>query len=155
MKIKAAALAAVCALLAGREPVCLHPASGATRPVSLDRVRRAQAEVKARMAFSWEKATALSAEAPFDSGLPACAARRTRVLRTEVPRELVGREIAFAPAERMPRADVRVATSCRRISEAEADALADPALAERLGVRCAPTLVRVRSEVELELVEGP
>jgi hypothetical protein len=111
--------------------------------------------VKARLAFSWDRALALTAESSFDSGLPACASQRRRLVRTEVPRELVGKSIAFAPADRMPPADLRVATSCRAVAEAEVDALADPALAERLGVRCAPTLVRARSEVELELVEGP
>jgi len=55
----------------------------------------------------------------------------------------------------MPAADVRVATSSRRLIDAQVDALADPRLIERLGVRCAPTLIRAISEVELELVENP
>jgi hypothetical protein len=55
----------------------------------------------------------------------------------------------------MPPADLRVATSARNLLELEADALADPALAARLGVRCVPTRVRATSEVELELAENP
>jgi hypothetical protein len=68
---------------------------------------------------------------------------------------MVGKTIAFAPADRMPDADVRVATSVRKLIDVQADALADRTLVERLDVRCAPTIVRGLSEVELELVENP
>lgn len=137
------------------DAVCHHADRGESRMVDLDAVARAQDEVKRRLSFGWEKAPRLTADQPFESGLPACSGRQTRRLRTSVPAELVGKSIAFAPSDRMFKADVRVATSARRIVELDADALADRALSERLGVRCTPTLVRAISEVELELAENP
>jgi hypothetical protein len=134
---------------------CRHRDLGDSRPVSLERVRRAQAEVKEKLALLADRAARLSPSAPFESGLPACRARALRTRRTEVPPELVGRTIGFGPSGRIPAADVRVATSAPSLFELDADALADPALSERLGVRCFPTVVRARSEVELELVENP
>jgi hypothetical protein len=155
MNLKPLLLVGLCLLMAGEETVCVHPTVGSSVRVSLENVRKAQRAVKEKLAFATEKAGKLTLDTPFESGLPACRRHETRVVRTSVPRELVGKSIVFAPADRLPRADFRVATSARRIVEIEADALAHPALAERLGVRCAPTLVRVRSEVELELVEDP
>jgi len=155
MNLKASALVVVCALLAEPEPVCVHPSAGSSCRVSLPAVRRAYESVQDRLASAAFRAGRLSADAPFDSGLPACGARRLRVERTELPVELVGKTIAFARDDRMPKADVRVATSCRRLSEVDADALADGALVERLRIRCVPTVARVLSEVDLELVEGP
>jgi hypothetical protein len=118
-------------------------------------VERAQEEVARRLSEAFGAVGKLDPAGPFDSGLPACSGRRERRLPVRVSPELVGRTFAFAPEGRFPAADVRVATACRRLLEVEADALADPELVERLGVRCAPTLVRVRSEEELELVEDP
>ena len=152
-------LCAICVLCGfpfiDQESVCVHPARGDSKAMSLDAVARAQDEVKRRLSISWEKSTKLSLDAPFDSGLPACGTRQTRRIRTILPPDLVGKTLAFAPADRMPAADVRVATSARKIIDVQADALADKTLTERLGVRCAPTLVRAISEVELELVENP
>ena len=148
-------LVAACLLLQEEETVCRHSSSGASRPVSLESIRKAQASVKEKLAFASEKAGRLSLDTAFESGLPACARRSTRMVQTPLPRELVGKTIHFAPSGRFLRADFRVATSARRVAELEADALAHPALADRLGVRCTPTLVRVNSEVELELVEDP
>lgn len=149
-------LVAVCLVLAARqETVCVHPTRGDSKAVSLEAVARAQEEVQRRLGASWEQSTKLSVDSPFDSSLPACRTRQSRRVRTSLPAEVVGKTFAFAPAERMPEADVRVATFARRILDARADALADPALVERLGVRCSPTLVRAISEVELELVENP
>ncbi len=149
-------LAGLAALAAARgESVCRHGTAGESRPVSLAAVERAQEEVARRLSEAFGAVGKLDPAGPFDSGLPACAGRRERRLPARVPPGLVGRTFAFAPEGRFPAADVRVATSCRRLLEAEADALADPELVERLGVRCAPTLVRVRSEEELELVEDP
>ena len=155
MNPKALLLVGVCLLLANEDTVCVHPSRGAARVLSLENVRRAHEEAAKKLSFAAEKAARLSPDAPFDSGLPSCARSTSRRLAIAVPRELVGKSIAFAPAGRLPRADVRVATSARRISDLDADALAHPALSDRLGVRCWPTLVRVRSEVELELVENP
>lgn len=144
-----------CAFLGEPEDVCRHPSSGTTCRVSTDGVARAQESVRAHLAWTVEQAGRISLDAPYDSGLPACRGRNRRSVRAEAPRALVGKTIAFAPQDRMPRADVRVASSARRIAAVDADALADPELAARLGVRCVPTLVTVRSESELELVEDP
>jgi len=149
-------LVAVCLLCAAsRDGVCLHPDRGDSRPSALDRVAAAQADLQRRMASTWDRAPRLTAGSSFDSGLPSCRARQTRRVRAALPKEFVGRTVLFAPADRMTRADVRVVTSARRVSEIDADAMADPRLIERLKVRCTPTLVRAISEVELELVEDP
>jgi hypothetical protein len=149
-------LVAVCLLCAApRDTVCSHPDRGDSRPAALDRIAAAQDDLQRRMASTWDRAPRLTAEAPLDSGLPSCKSRQSRKIRTTLPKEFVGRAVVFAPSERMPGADVRVATSARRISEIQADALADRRLIDRLGVRCTPTRVRAISEVELELVEDP
>lgn len=132
-----------------------HAPLGETVPVSLEEVRRAQEGVRERFALAVEKAGPLALDAPFESGLPACAARARRSVPARVPRELVGKSVVFGPADRLPRADVRVATRARKLSELDADAVADPELVARLGVRCTPTRVEVRSETLLELVEDP
>src|SRR5262249_7168650 len=137
------------------ESVCVHASRGDSRAVSLEAVSRAQDGIKQHLAMTWDQTMKLSTETPFESGLPACTMRQTRRVRTAVPPDLVGKTIAFAPADRLPQADVQVATSARRIIDIHADALADRPLVERLEVRCAPTLVRAISEVELELVENP
>jgi hypothetical protein len=111
--------------------------------------------MKARLSWAAGEVSRFSADSPYESGLPACRARAARIVRARVAPELAGRTIVFAAAERMPPADVRVATSARRLADLGADALADPRLTERLGVRCTPTTIVVRSEVELELVEHP
>lgn len=149
-------LVVLCAAFAGEEDsVCDHSVHGNCRRVSLDEVERGQAEVKRRLTATWEKAVKLSADSPFDSGLPSCVQRRTRRFRTPLPPQWVGKTAVFARSDRMPRADIRVATFARRIGDLDADALADRRLIERLGVSCAPTLVRGISEVEIELVENP
>lgn len=137
------------------EDVCTHPARGDSKAISLDAVEKAQEEVKRRLALSWDKSLKISADGPYESGLPGCGFKQTRRVRTQVPPELVGKSIGFGPSDRIPPADIRVATSARRILEVQADAMADRTLSERLGVRCSPTLVRALSEVELELVENP
>jgi len=134
---------------------CTHAGAGETHAVSLDQVGKAQADVRNRLAMAWDKSARISAAGSYDSGLPACRARQSVRLKTRLPRELAGKTIAFAASDRMPEADVRVATSAARIAELHADALADPKLIQRLGIRCTPTLVRALSEVELELVENP
>lgn len=156
MNLKALVLCSLCVLSAPRgEEACVHPSRGETRPVSLDAVRRAQEEIRGKLALLVERAGKLSPREPYESGLPACRRREVRAVRTEVPAPLVGKTIGFGPSGRIPAADLRVATSARNLLEVDADALADPALSARLGVRCFPTLVRARSEAELELVENP
>ncbi len=154
--LKAWPLVAICMIWAAQEDsVCVHPTRGDSHAVSLDAVGRAQDDIKHRLALSWESSMKLGGEQPFDSGLPACGSRKTRRFRTALPPDMVGKTIAFAPSDRMPDADVRVATSVRKLIDVQADALADRTLIERLDVRCAPTIVRGLSEVELELVENP
>jgi hypothetical protein len=149
-------LIALCLLCAPPgDPVCHHPDRGDSRPAALDRVAAAQKDLQQRMAAAWDQAPRLTAESSFDCGLPSCRTRQTRRVRTILPRDFVGRSVVFAPADRMPPADVRVVTSARRVSEIDAEAMADPRLIERLQVRCTPTLVHAISEVELELVENP
>jgi hypothetical protein len=155
MTFKTVVLVALCALSVPRETICVHPTAGESRRVSLEEVGKAQAAVKEKFVGAFEMAGTLSVDTPFDSGLPACGLRSTRSVRTDVPRELVGKTIGFGPADRLPDADIRVATSARKLTEIQADGMADPALVERLSVRCAPTIVRAVSEVELELVENP
>jgi len=156
MSSKSLLLILVCLACASQEEtVCVHPTRGETRAISLEAVTKAQEEVQRRLAMTWDKSAKLSPDTPFDSGLPACRTRHTRSVRTTVPPDLVGKTIAFSPADRIPKADIRVATSARRIIDVQADALADQRLSDRLGVRCTPTLVRAISEVELELVENP
>jgi len=156
MSGKAAVLAAVCLLCAGTSDVVhVHPERGASVPVSLERVARAQEGIAARFARALDAAAAFRADRPYDSGLPACPARRIRRVRMSLPPELVGRSISFAPEGGFAPAALRVATSARSPLSLGADALAERALTERLDVRCRPTLARVLSEVELELVEGP
>jgi len=146
----------LCAVASTAEDApCAHSGAGETRAVSLDQVGKAQEELRNRLTLAWDKSARLSAAGSYDSGLPGCKTRRTVRLKTRLPRDLCGKTIAFAPSDRMPEADVRVATSARRIAELHADALADPKLIERLGIRCTPTLVRALSEVELELLENP
>ncbi len=155
----AASLLLLGVLAAGREPsepaICVHPRRGQARPVSLGAVRRAQEEVGRRLAMIAGEAAGAWHDSPYDSGLPACRGRSRRIVRTEVPPALVGKTIVFAPDERMPPGDLRVATSARRLAGVKADALADAELARRLGVRCRPARVEVKSEVELEIVEDP
>ena len=146
------------ALLIGvesREEVCRHGCVGGSHSVSLSRARRAQQRMKDRISFSVRRRDRISLDAPFNSGLSACPRRDVRTVRLRVPTQLVGKSIAFAYAERMPVADIRVATSARHRNEGKFDALADPALIQRLAVRCFPTLVIVRSKDELELIENP
>jgi hypothetical protein len=157
MPVKAAVLIALCLLCAASpaDVAHVHPSRGRTAPVSLERVGKARKDVEIRFAAAADRAAALRADRSFASDLPACVARRTRRVKTDVPAALVGRAISFAPEGRFGAADLRVATSARSLAALEADALADRALSERLDVRCRPTLVRVISEVELELVETP
>src|SRR6185295_17100889 len=110
MSLKSWLLVAICLACASQDgAVCLHPTRGDSKPVSLDTVGKAQEDVKRHLAITWEKSTKLSTDMPFDSGLPACGMRQTRRVRTTVPPDLVGKTIAFAAADRLPKADVRVA----------------------------------------------
>jgi hypothetical protein len=156
MSGKAALLVAVCLLCAEpTEVVDVHAERGAAVPVSLERVARAQEGVAVRFGRALDAAASFRADRPWDAGLPACAARRTRRVRMSLPPAWVGRSLSFAPEGGFAPADLRIATSARSLLSLEADALAERALTERLDVRCRPTLARVLSEVELELVETP
>ncbi len=98
MSWKAAVLIGLCVLgVVPDESPCRHASSGRTHPVSLDRVRRSQEAVARRFAAAADAVARPQADAGFESGLPSCAARRTRRVRRDVPAGLVGRTIAFAP----------------------------------------------------------
>lgn len=137
------------------ERVCRHPARGPSRPISLARVADARRELERTLREAWRLDGRLSRGTPWDSGLPACRGRSSRRVAVRLPGALVGRTIGFGPAGRIPAADYRVATKARRLDEVDAHALADPALAARLGVRCWPSRATVISERELELQEDP
>lgn len=156
MKGKAVVLLAVCLLSSSpAERVCRHARRGAAAPVSLARAERAREDLARELSRAWNLEGKLSAGLPWDSGLPACARRDVRRVATRVPVSLVGKTLGFGPEGRGPAADIRVATRVKTLASADSDALADPAFAARLGVRCWPVRVRVLSEVELELLENP
>jgi hypothetical protein len=153
---KALLLAAACLCTAALpERVCRHPSRGASRPVSLERAARARADLAESIRSAWKAPRAAARPGDWDSGLPACPLRAVRRVAASFPGALAGTTIGFGPAGSGPAADLRVATHLEAADWTRVDALADPALVARLGVRCWPTLARIVSEAELELVEDP
>lgn len=149
--MKPAASVVFLALMA-QEPVCDHGSRGPSAPVNLREVERIHAEMAAAL-------DSMSAARPepfgwpaFESGLPACRAVRTRRHRVDLlPAGMT--PLLFAPAGAdVPPGALHVVTRARSIRDLPIPA--DPALAARLGVRCAPTLVRPVSSTEVELAEG-
>jgi len=135
-----------------QEPVCEHPTRGESRPLDLGVVGRIHAQVeKSFEDLRQDRAVPYLASA-FDSGLPACRTRATRRARVQaLPPEMTS--LLFAPAEtRTPPGAILVATRARIVADISIPA--DPELAARFGVRCAPTLVRPLGPEEVELVEG-
>jgi hypothetical protein len=133
---------------------CAHPVRGESRPVRLDAVARAHREARRALTLEVRRAAAGDPLAqPFESGLPACRGRARRIGRVEeVPAELVGRAVHFGPRPR--EGAIHAVTSARSLLEASGAVLAGPELAHRLGVRCAPSTVRVRAAGEVEIDEG-
>ena len=149
--MKPAASAILLALLV-QDPVCDHGIRGASRQVDLEAVSRIHAEAaRAFDAFTFDRPGSVS-WARFDSGLPQCRMRATRRVRVEpLPPEM--KPLFFAPAGAETPADaILVVTRARTISDISIPA--DPEMAARFGVRCAPTFVRPLSPTEVELTEG-
>jgi len=145
---------ALAALLLFQQAPCEHPTRGETRAVDLDAVARAYRDVAKKLSFEVGRARIDEALAqPFASGLPACRGRARRVERVEeVPAELVGTSLHFGPRARD--GVVHVVTEAKSLRDVAGAVLASPELASRLGVRCAPSTVRVRGAKEVELDEG-
>jgi len=149
--MKAAGSAILLALLV-QEPVCDHGTRGASRSIDLEAVARIHAEaVRAFNAFYFDRPGFISLPG-FDSGLPNCRARATRRVRVEpLPPEM--KPLYFAPAGTVVPGDALLVVTRAR-SVADVSIPADPELAARFGVRCAPTFVRPVSPAEVELTEG-
>lgn len=149
--MKSAGSAILLALLV-QDPACDHGNRGACRPVDLKAValvHREAARVFDSFAFDRPGPTARQG---FDSGLPYCRARGTRRIRVEtLPPEI--QPLYFAPAgSATPPGAILVVTRARSIADVSIPA--DPELAARFGVRCAPTHVRPVSSTEVDLAEG-
>src|SRR5262245_49404765 len=88
----------------------------------------------------------------FDSGLPACRSRATRRMRVdELPPEMKPLYFASEGSD-VPPGSLHVTTRSRSIRDVAIPA--DRELTAHFGVRCAPTLVKPVSPVEVELMEG-
>ncbi len=145
-------LAASALLLAAlQDGTCAHPTRGETRPLDLEAVARAHREAARLLTLRIDPPTAEDPlGAPYESGLPACRARSRRTVRlADVPEELAGRAFHFGPRARD--GTVHVVTSAKSLRGVAGGVLATPELAERFGVRCAPSTARVgRTEAEID-----
>ena len=147
--------AATCAWTPTREEVCDHGRNGRSVRVSLAAVERAQEGIRKRLELSVRPFRPVGADRSFESGLPACPRSLARRVSLDVPPALVGKTISFGAQGRIPEADLKVATSARSLRGGGFDALADPVLVHRLGVRCFPSVVIARSPHELDIRERP
>src|SRR5262245_15223736 len=149
--MKRAGSAILLALLV-QEPVCDHGIRGDSKSVDLEQVARIHEEAgRAFRSFSFDRPESTFLPA-FDSGLPFCRSRTVRRARVEpLPPEMKPLYFASAGSE-PPEGALLVVTRARSIADVSIPA--DPELAARFGVRCAPTLVRPVSATEVELTEG-
>ncbi len=131
---------------------CDHGTRGESKAVDLDAVARAHKEAASLFTAAVERvAVSNPLDAPFDSGLPACRFRESRTIRVvAIPKELVGKRIHFGPVSK---GDLWVVTKVKKLADATTGVLASAELASRLGVRCVPATVTVRSETEVDVVE--
>ncbi len=138
----------------GQERVCDHGDHGEGRAIDLDAVVRAHRDAARALAAFPERVTYDDGlDAAWESGLPACHGRaRRRVEVDELPDGLVGRTITFA--ERPREGTLHAITATRRLRDVVGGVLVTPELAERFGVRCAPSLVRIAGAKEVEIDEG-
>ena len=163
-------------------PVCgaWHRSGGDGEAFDLERTRREYQDLKDRMSNSLrrslESEVGVKASRGYDSGLPGCGRngeRRVRLSR-EVPPELRGKMIWLssfetrkhpAIAEHVTR-DPNILIFATRVDRLETLAevskvlgkpisLMPRGLAEALGVRCAPALVSIRADGEVEIHENP
>ena len=135
-----------------QEPVCDHGVRGASTSVDLGQVARIHEEAaRSFRSFSFDHPVSTSLP-PFDSGLPFCRSRTVRRTRVwTLPPEMKPLYFASAGSE-PPEGALLVVTRARSIADVSIPA--DPELAARFGVRCAPTLVRPVGANEVELTEG-
>ena len=131
---------------------CDHGMKGESKPVELDAVARAHKEAASLFTAAIDRvAISNPLDAPFDAGLPACRFRESRTVRVAaVPKELVGKRIHFGPVSK---GDLWVVTKTKKLADATTGVLASGELASRLGVRCVPATVTVKSETEVDVVE--
>ena len=131
---------------------CEHRGNGETLRVNLDRVADAYRDVAKRFRAVVEKVTLDDPlNTPFNSGLPSCAGGGVRRVNVEtLPASLVGKTFYFGAEAK---GDLWIATRGRRLRDVTGAVLASPELAARLGLRCAPALVTIRSETEVDVVE--
>ena len=138
--------------LMAQEPVCDHGTRGPAAPVNLREVARLHDEMSRHVDSLKVNPPSDLAWPAFESGLPACRTRKVR-RHSVVPLPSGMKPLFFAPAgSAIPPDALWVATKARSIRDVAIPA--DPHLAARLGVTCAPTLVRPISATEVELLEG-
>lgn len=134
-----------------RSDRCDHGSRGATKAIDPGRLQRSYADFARVVQRAMPKIDPkLALDAPYESGLPACTERRVRRVKRDVPPEMIGRTIVFGP----PQEGFVFVTRARRLRDALGHGLATKEAAARFGVRCAPTMVKVRRG-ELELTEEP
>lgn len=145
--------ASLLALLTLLGSPCSHGDRGESRPVDLDRVAAAHRKAAKAFATAVEKiAVGDPLAKPFDSGLPSCRLRETRRITVDpLPPALVDRRFHFAATA--SKDEIWIPTRARQLRDVAGATLASPELAARLGVRCVPAVVIVRSEREVEIVE--
>ena len=131
---------------------CDHGVKGESKPVDLDAVAKAHKEAASLFTAAIDRiAISNPLDAPFDSSLPACRVRESRTVKiAAIPRELVGKRIHFGPSSK---GDLWVVTKVKKLADATTGVLATGELATRLGVRCVPATVTVKSETEVDVVE--
>lgn len=134
---------------------CGHPSRGEARSIDLDEVERAHREVARRIRLI---AGRVETEDPVgirhEAGLPSCReSSRRRAAVDPVPAELVGTEIHFGPRPRP--GTLHAVTRAASVEDLAGGVPATAELAERLRVRCFPSLVRILSEREAEIHESP
>jgi len=163
-------------------PLCdsWHRGSGEVQAIDLEKIREGYARVKERLSGTLrrgsEREVGNSGAPGYDLGLPACcgpAARHFGPSR-EIPAELLGKTLWFFTADeekelRVPGIVSRdpgvVAFLVRtpglgalgRLSKTLSRPvdLAPRGLAEALGVRCAPALVSISKDAEVDIHENP
>jgi hypothetical protein len=157
-----------------------HRGGGESEPFDLERTRRGYEELGQLLSQSLrrsvEKELAVAKTKGYDSGLPACGRSGERRLRPgrEVPPELRGKTLWLIPLEgrKHPVFPEKVKTDPTILAlatkavgleslEVASKVLGRPVtllprgLADALGVRCAPALLSISPDGEVEIHENP
>jgi hypothetical protein len=162
-------------------PLCgeWHPGAGETTRLDPGVIQRAYADLKSRVSRSLDRAggaPGLDLARPYDAGLPACRGEAVRMedLPPERGSRFCGRTLSFRSAsdlgrlslppelERISAAEILIvqARSLKDLPEAARRlgrpvSLATASFARALGVRCAPTWLRISEKGDrIELHEG-